>query len=305
MPVEGTPVPDEQPTGLEECSAQVRVEPVVATVYRCPVKARRRAVEVAQGVAKTLDWTMLSPDGDPVDLSSCGSFDGEDSSGVTLRFKETILLGCGDPDFTLSGTVTDAAAGAVSFPLTTTHTAKPGVYIAEATVVNGDGLPVFVNQFHLIVNRGLAATTPRGAPPTIAEIRLHLRDSDPAESLLLETVQFDAAEIAHAIEQPVLYWNESMPPIDQRWTTTSFPYRFHWMEGVVARLYLTAAHWYRRNHLPHQAGGVAVDDLNKAAEYEKVGQEKWAEYKQWVLKVKVSINCGAAVQSSGGFYGRW
>lgn len=306
MPVVGIPVASPPVSGLATCSDQVNITPRVATVFGCDVKGRRRAVETYQGLTPTIPWTLIDPTGNPINLSTCGDFDGVDGSAVNLRIRESAYAPQQNNDlFEIEGTVTSLSEGGVSFVLTTNVTQRPGVYLAEATVVNSDGDSIFANQFYLVVNRSLGSTSmvTGGAAPSIAEIRLHLRDSDPAENSLLDTIQFDVAEIAMAIEYPVLYWNESNPPICQNYNTHTFPFRFWWLEAIVSRLYISAAHWYRRNHLPYQAGGVAVDDLNKADDYEKIGQQKWAEFKDFVLKKKVGFNLLGAITSSGTGYG--
>ncbi len=306
MPVIGIPTTSPPVSGQPTCSDQATRTPKVATSYGCDIKGRQRAVETYQGLVPTIAWTMLDGDGNAVDLSSCGSFDGLDGSSLHLRIHESVQYpAAAVPTFDIEGTIVSASAGTVDFVLTSDVTRNPGIYLAEVTAFNTSNDPIFANQFRLVVNRGLGTTSMPcgGAPPTIAEIRLHLRDSDPVENNLLDTLQFDVAEIAAAIEYPVLYWNESNPPINQNHNTNTFPFRFWWLEAIVSRLYISAAHWYRRNHLPYNAGGVGVDDLNKADDYEKVGQQKWAEFKDFVLRKKVGLNCEAAITSSGSGYG--
>jgi hypothetical protein len=284
------------------CAAQLTVTPQTTMVYGCPADARRKAVQVMQGVEATIQWQLVDLDGKAVDLTSCGTFeDGDASTGeVRLRTRETILYPgtAMDARLNIAGTVTSPEDGLVTFALGATGTRFSGIFLAEAAVYSSAGTLVFLNQFYLVVNRSLLGDPAQASGiPSIAEIRLHMRDSDPADNPLLEAVQFDLAEIAAAIEKPVLYWNESQPPICQRYTTTTYPFRLYWLEGIVSQLYLMAAHFYRRNRLPHSAGGVQVDDLNKAQEYEQLGKQKWDEYKQWVLMKKVQLNAESAVQT--------
>lgn len=140
-----------------------------------------------------------------------------------------------------------------------------------------------------------------GGPPSIAEIRLHLRDSSPAESYLLEHLMFDDAEIALAIARPVMYWNEIPPPLDVVYNTQTFPFRYHWLEGICANLFMMVAEQFRRNQLSYSAGGLSVDDQNKEAGYERAGQARWQAYREWVRATKASINlesCYGEVTSS-------
>jgi hypothetical protein len=173
--------------------------------------------------------------------------------------------------------------------------ARAGIYAAEITVFDSDNLPVFSNQFYYVVNRSIGQQTwVANCPPSIAELRLHLRDSGAKDNPLLDAQQFDLAEMALAIERPILYWNESLPSV-QKYTTTTFPYRYNWMEAAIGELYRIAAHFYRRNNVPMQGGGFTVNDLNKSAEYEAIADKKWQEYQRWALQMKVSINARSMV----------
>lgn len=301
------------PGGAADCTDQSTLTPQTPNVFGCDVSGRRRAVRAVQGQAVTLAWTFLDADGKPVDLSSCGDFDPDDATTgeVRVKIREAVsAFNAATTEVDVVGEVDDAAAGTATFALGEEATLLAGVYLAEAGVFNGDGALVFSNQLYLVVDRGLFGTTgtQNGGPPSLAMIRLHLRDSDPAESTLLETVQFDPAEIAAAIEYPILYWNEAPPPIPKKYNTNSFPARFHWLEAIVSRLYEMAAHWYRRNQANFQTqGGVGLDDLNKADQYERKAAQKWEAYKEWVKMDKVSRNAAACVgwtaseYSSGGW----
>lgn len=316
MPIYATPIAASPPSSGATGVGQTVVAPVASSLYGCAVGARTRSVAARQGIPSRVDWTMLSAAGNPVDLTSLGSFPGDvndpDKSHVTLDIRETVIIPASSSDVasTIRGSVGNASGGAVSFQLTTESVARAGIYMAEATVFDSTGKPAFANQFYVVVNRSITGNSGwiSNAPPTIAELRLHIRDSGAKDNPLLDAVQFDDAEIAAAIEKPVLYWNESLPPI-QPYTTTTFPFRYNWLEGAVAQLYRMAAHFYRRNYLPVQAGGVSMNDLGKANEYEQIGNMKWAEYKDWVLKQKVSINArraiGYAPSPYGVFYRDW
>lgn len=300
MPIIATPV---------SCADQPALVPQTTAVFGCPVPARRKAVEAIQGQTLTIDWQFIDNNGRVVDLSSCGAFEPDDASTgeVRVALREAIHFPNygSETSVEVVGTVTSLEAGQASFAMPTAATDRSGVYLAEAAVFNGAGGLIFANQFYLIVNRGMFGGDPsqRCGLPSIAEIRLHLRDSDGNGNPLLETVQFDMAEIAAAIEYPILYWNEAPPPISRTYTTATFPHRYHWMQAIVSRLYITAAHWYRRNRLQFQAqGGIALDDLNKDKVYEEKGQALWEEYKNWVRMQKVQANAASAVQWSGGYW---
>ncbi len=237
---------------------------------------------------------MHDKDGLPVDLSACNSL----PMKVVLRLRDQIALSNTSPVVQVDGTVTDAPTGKVEVALTQNMVGVPGIFYGEMALINipaeEAGLPcvVFSNTFYVIINRSAfdARSQSRdGGPPSIAEIRLHLRDSAPSESYLLENLMFDDAEIALAIGRPVMYWNEIPPPI-RTFTTKNFPFRYHWLEGICANLFLMVAEQFRRNQLSYSAGGIQVDDQNKEAAYERAGQARWQAYREWVRGTKASIN---------------
>jgi hypothetical protein len=290
-------------------------------LFGAPLPGRMKAVQTIQGQVGNVSWQFLDPDTKlPVDLTVYGFVQppGTSPSAITIRVVDSFMTlnGTGlTPVFQTAGTVTDPLLGFFSFTLPDGLTANPGIYLAEAAAFNDAGQMVLGNQFYVIVNAGLnGLQLPPTRPPSIAEIRLHMRDSDPGENLLLDTLSWDLAEIALCIERPVLYWNEAQPPIDAKYTTLNFPYRYWWLQGVVSQLYLMAAHFYRKNYLPASAGGVQVDDMNKSREYEEMGRSLWQDYRNWSQTKKIQLNAEGAVQISpspysgyfnGSYYGSY
>lgn len=124
---------------------------------------------------------------------------------------------------------------------------------------------------------------------TDLDVRIWLRDNDPDANTLLDDFEFDPEEIRTAMTLTVDYWNET-PPFIGAYDYDKFPWRFALLRGTAANLLFMAAHRYRRNHLPYNAGGVAVDDQNKYQQYDAAGARLWEEYKQWVATMKRSIN---------------
>ncbi|NDD53396.1 hypothetical protein EBZ39_05900 [bacterium] len=283
----------------ESCAQQDALSAPVSKTNGVPVLTRTRAVSVTQGQAAHIDWNMIDSQGRPVDLRPCG-FGGEDppvAFKVVFRLKEQLALGNTRPPLQLDTELFDAETGRVRVQLTKEITKYPGIYYGEMALIdntNPDENPppvVFSNIFSVIINRSTFG--PQGnqnGPPSIAEIRLHLRDSSPAESYLLEHVMFDDAEIALAITRPVMYWNEVPPPLDNTYNTQNFPFRYHWLEGICANLFFMVAEQYRRNQLGYSAAGMSIDDQNKEASYERAGQARWQAYREWVRATKASIN---------------
>lgn len=290
------------PTGTQvltplPCAGQNIVSAPVSETNGQPLLTRMRAVSITQGQCATIEWQMHDKDGIPVDLSGCQVSTPENLFKVVLRLKEQLSLGNATGVRAVDATVTDPATGKVSATLTKNMVGVPGIYYAEMALINvpaqqsNQPCVVFSNTFYLIINRStFDSTTTQGGPPSIAEVRLHLRDSNPGESYLLDRLMFDDAEIALAISRPVQYWNEIPPPLDQVYNTQNFPFRYHWLEGICANLFLMVAEQYRRNQFNYAAGGLTVDDQNKEAAYERAGQTRWQAYREWVRLTKASIN---------------
>ncbi|NDC55349.1 MAG: DUF2479 domain-containing protein [Alphaproteobacteria bacterium] len=285
------------PVNAVSCADQNKIGAPISAQNGQAVLTRMRAVNITQGQTATIKWQLHNKDGIPVDLSACEISTPENQLKVVFRMKEQIALGNQNPIQSLDATIVDAEKGEVEVALPETMVGIPGIYYGEmalvshATEENAQPQVVFSNLFYVVINRGTFGTTvtPGGAP-SIAEVRLHLRDSSPNESFLLENLMFDDAEIALAIARPVQYWNEIPPPLDQVYNTQNFPFRYHWLEGICANLFLMVAEQFRRNQLQYQAGGIAVDDQNKEANYERAGQTRWQAYRDWVRATKASIN---------------
>lgn len=275
------------------CAGQSIVSAPVSSQNGQPVLTRMRAISITQGQCATIQWQMHDKDGLPVNMSACDEL----PMKVVLRLRDQIALSNTSPVVQADATIVDAATGQIEVALTKNMVGIPGIFYGEMALINipaeEAGLPcvVFSNTFYVIINR--SAFDARGGlnsgPPTVAEIRLHLRDSSPSESYLLEHLMFDDAEIALAIGRPVMYWNETPPPI-RTFTTKNFPFRYHWLEGICANLFMMVAEQFRRNQLDYSAGGIQVNDQNKEAAYERAGQARWQAYREWVRATKASIN---------------
>lgn len=279
------------------CAQQNTASAPVTAVHGRPNLTKMRAITITQGQTSTVTWQMHDQAGAAVNLAPCADALASGDLQLVLRLKEQIALGNQNPITSTDVTIVNAADGQVSAALTQNMVGLPGVYYAELALVSTEvanperPAVVFSNTFYLIINRSTFDSYGRpGGAPSIAEIRLHLRDSSPTESYLLENLMFDDAEIGLAIARPVQYWNEIPPPLYPTYNTQTFPYRYHWLEGICANLFFMVAEQFRRNQLDYQAGGVAVNDQNKEANYERAGQTRWQAYREWVRATKASIN---------------
>ena len=339
MPVTGTPAQGlpESVCGAAQtapCSDQNRLSPEVSQYYGSLLLSRMRSVRGRVGQHMKIVWTLSDHAGHPIDLTACGfsaepessqsssstsssstsssstseSSESAASSEASLprfvfRIRENLSLG-----FSLTQTQTgysvhleDAATGRVRIELPSTATQHPGVYFAKIAVVSDQGLILFTNVFYVIIERGQFGDGRwTGGPPTIAEIRLHLRDSSPSESLLLDNIRFDDAEIALAISRPIDYWNEAPPPVGPRMTTRNFPHRFHWMEAIVANLFWMLEEHQRANNLTYSAAGVQVNDHDREVNYARAAERRWGNFVAFVRNKKAALNLDQCYGGIGG-----
>ncbi len=328
MPVVGTPVvqpvaaPAPSVPSVVPCDEQNLLSPEVSTYYGELVLARIRSVRGRVGQHMKIQWTIIDSQGAVVNLVECG-FPGDSSSSSSsssfssssvaadeprfyFRIRENLSLGFApEPTQTQFDVyLVDAENGKVRIELPAAATGTPGIYYAEVAVVDAEGLILFTNIFYVILERGQFGAGSSTGPPTIAEIRLHLRDSSPEESLLLDNLRFDDAEIALAISRPIEYWNEIPPPVGPRMSTQNFPYRFHWLDAIAANLFWMVEENQRANNLKYSAAGVTVDDQNKEPQYARAAERRWASWLHFVKMKKGSINLEGAYGGIGSNYGR-
>jgi hypothetical protein len=206
--------------------------------------------------------------------------------------------------------IVDSVHGIIEFALPEQVVNNAGVYHAEfgafnITLTGANPTMTFSNQCYLWINRGLFGdpTFKNVGPPTMDEIRAFVRDNGPEENLLLDDFEFDLTEICQATENSVRYWNEVNPDVGWYFNTITYCARYKWLQSIAGHMLQVAAHRFRRNHLPYQAGGLSIDDQNKFQQYDQAGLMLVQEYKEWVKTKKVAINCFAAMTSSGSSYG--
>lgn len=327
----GTTSPSPLPVSCYNQHIIVPRTPAEPTTGR-PILTRTFAVEVKGAQQATIEYVMRDVHGNPVDLRDCLCIATDDSSESLPESESGDSLACPCPyklvfrlNEYLSGysgcefpvQFLDPANGKVAVELQPKDTRCPGIYFGEFALIecapdpeaakNRDSVVVFSNKIYVIIGRNLwnnrmNGTGPAG-PPSISEVRLHLRDTDPSESFLLDNLAFSDEEIAQATYLPVQYWNEIPPPIGLH-TTTSFPYRYHWLMAIAGYLFLAAAEQQRRNNLAYAAGGVQVNDQNKEPNYEQAAHRRLEEFKTFVRRKKAEINLENAYGVVGSPYYR-
>lgn len=326
MPLEGTPPVTPPPTDVE-CDQQNLLEAKQTVVDGCPVLPKLQCHEVQMGQDARLLWNFKTPEGEEVNLTDCNmacesqssqsstsqldeNFDaiGTPSCGVELRLRELTGYCQQDKVYCVDVDIIDAGTGYVrARSLPEELVRSPGVYLEEWGVFTPDKRMLFSNQCCTFVRRGLFGLSNdinkrNLGPPTIEEIRLALRDHSAADNLLLDDVEFDAAEISQAVLRPLQYWNEIPPPIRPVQTTKTFPFREIWMLGIQAYLLEIAAHHYRRNQLAYNAGGVSVDDKNKEQFYAGASERMRARFEEMARAKKIEINIALFSGSLGSQY---
>lgn len=285
--------------------SQLTVTAREKTFELCPIRTRERAIVVDQGVAATIQWEMRDTDGNAVDLTSvfaCSQQLGLDTCGqIIFRAVDALQIDGQPPIQQVVGSVVSLASGLVQLMLPATFVQVAGLYRFQIAAVDQANLPVFVNTGLLAVERGLFGdTTQLDGPPTLGEIRLHMRDTA-GENSLLDEIEFSDSEIIYAITRPLEEWNDSPPIIPPRMTCSNFPYRYQWKNAIIAELLTFAAHHYRRNKLIGAAAGVEINDKDKDNPYLQVAMAMRQEWRTWLKDAKVSLNCRrafGAVQST-------
>ncbi len=300
MSVIGTPV---TPPEDIVCDTLQKAGPTITQLYGVELPTKRRAVQISQGQVANTEFHFYDRSGNPVDLTEC-SLEDENEATISLRIREAITT-CDNRIYETTATITTATTGLVEASIPAAVSRNPGVYLMEAGILDTDSNLIFSNQFYLWVDRGLFGDPqyPNGGPPALDDIRLALRDNAPEENRLIDEFEFDLAEVCHSAVYTCRYWNECQPPINQSFNTMTYPAKLRWLDAICGQLFMIAANRFRRNHLPYQAGGTAIDDQNKFMQYEQIGMKMLMDYREWVKQKKVEINCNAAITSGGSAYG--
>lgn len=283
----------------------------------CAILSKVRHIVIEKGICATVEWGLRHADGKTADLSLCFPTESSASVSVSGSVSESsvsdvvteplIKIRLGDCDgagtiYEVTGTVADAKTGTIRFTLPKEIFNLAGIYIMDMAMVDATTKsPLFIDNGILSVETGLwGDTTQRTGPPTLSDIRIHLRDT-PLENDLLDDVEFDVAEVINAIVYPVHQWNEEPPPVAP-FTCRTFPYRFHWRQAVVGELLRISAHHYMRNNLKLNHGGLQGNVKDKYQEYLALAESYRLEWKEFIDKKKLEINAGLGMKTLGSPY---
>lgn len=319
-------VPDEDTGAVYDIDV---IEAGIPVKDGCPVLTRINAFIVPEMTTPTLQHTIRSRDGSPIDLTdqtllesaasdaSLPSTDSASSDGLTewvqVLAREFTGVGASDASavFAFTGELYDPTNGVIRASLPSDLTAQSGVYTlsfgyyrdSRLRLVNQGLLSVEPNLFGVLHPAGNNLAPHREGCPTIQELRMQMWDSSSAENVLLDDVEFNDEQILLALVKPIQVFNTSLPPLGNLYNTTNFPFRSQWIDATIGYLYQFAAAFYRRNRLQGAASGVNVDDLNKEDVYMRISQKHQQEWKDFVLQKKVEINMQRCVGQLGSTYG--
>lgn len=284
----------------------------------CPILTKKRAVLVDKGVCTTIEWPLRYRSGNAVDLSDCFPADNvEESQSVSAESVSladalttgSIVVRFGGCDYRgdvyeVAGSVSEAISGTVRFTPPDQVFSTAGIYQMAIGVKNAAGNVILQDPGILSVEQSLFGDlSQRTGPPTVRELRIHLRDN-PIENDLLEDYEFDVPEIMESIRHPIMQWNETPPPV-ARFNCATFPYTFHWRQAIVGELLRIAAHHYMRNEYQANHGGVSGNLKAKHRQYLELGELYATEWRRFIKAKKVEINAGLAFGSVNSPYSSW
>jgi hypothetical protein len=279
---------------------------------------KKRAINTRAGQRSYLKMPLLDSTGQPIDLTEYGIADGvgndylqyalsgnagplSDLTGkayVATRYTEAAA---GGTTAQVTAAALDASAGLIMCEVPTLITDKPGVFLAESAILAKSGMPIYSNEIY-VYNERSAWSTGGMSMPALDEMRLSLRDNDPAENELINNFDFGLPELCYAITRTVRYWNAQPPPVGFTDTRGGLNSEI-WMLGTQLFLFEMAEEHYRRNRLPYAAGQTQVDDKAKEENYNKAYQDRMQRFRQLVMHEKARINISRGFGSLGGYYG--
>jgi len=117
---------------------------------------------------------------------------------------------------------------------------------------------------------------------TIDALRYHLWDITTANNLIND--QEYSNDMLIIARQNVIDKYNATPPYYRSYTAETFPAKFvyPWKCGAAAEALRMAARRYARNELPYSAGGVSINDQNKAAVYMQLAAEQDMVFLNWM-----------------------
>lgn len=182
-----------------------------------------------------------------------------------------------------------------TFVVTTPSVKRAGIYTGDILILDtaSPNDVVYAKRVYVEIEQNSTDAQNGQGIPSIAEIRLALRDQVPEANTLIEDVEFTDKEIMYCLRQPVDKWNNT-PPDLIAFSYNDFPYRYFWIRAALGHLLQISARHRLRNDLDYSAGGISVADTKDWSDYERLGQSYLVEFDEWMTRKKAEINWAGA-----------
>jgi len=274
-------------------------EPQFTVLYNEELRHKPRAVLLPEGLSGYLKIQLTDTSGNAIDMSSATILTGPGTEQALQNPSGKIVL---TEPFSRSksySTVATLDDNYLIIEIPSSVYKTPAIYRGQAELYE-DSTLVLNNDFYLYVE----PRTNISGPPRLAEIRMHIADTDPLVNELLGNYQFDLPEICLAAIETVQFWNDTPPPVAPA-TTENFAYKHIWHLGIQLFLFRMFEEFNRKNNLPYDAGGIRVDDRNKEMNYKRAWSERYQEFRLLVMGHKARINMyGGFTYLHSQYYGR-
>ena len=243
--------------------------------------------QIPEGGSSFFKTTIYTPDNNPLNI-------------VDMKLRYVVRDSLFTEDYTeIDCTVIRPDFGEIEVYIPSLIMSKPGLHLASIQVYNIDGQLIYQSPRYLEITPKVTSVS---RPVTVSEVRFALRDY-PESNTLLNDVEFSDNEIAFCISRPVEKWNEMLPNVGHYDLPTS-PFRQAHINATIGELFKIAAYHYMRNHLPYSAGGLSVDDKNKAAVYLQLGEQELAKFERFCAERKFEANFMGGFLTLPGPYSR-
>jgi hypothetical protein len=198
-----------------------------------------------------------------------------------------------DSSYYLEIDCTINADGTITVPFADSDLTIPGVWHGEfaiATIADPDTVTTRV-KCYVNIEPTITASSQDYDPLVLSDVRIAVRDRGADDNVLLDAEEWSDAEIVYSIVRAVGMWNES-DPINSTFTYTqiTFPYKENLIDGVLGELLHMAALNLSRNRMPSVAGGITVDDKQRAELYLQLSNQYRNKYKDWMVGKKGALN---------------
>ena len=254
---------------------------------------QRQVISIAQGQKSNFVLWATNVNGAALDLSTGGPF----TCKLLLKDRELSCI----VQLSVTGEVdsTDGDKGKINFILAAGQMRLAGLFVAQLVIYSATDSILHAQNYWFESRPGLDYRS--YAPLTIAEIRMELRDACAEQNYLIDDLEFDDSQIAYCLRKPIDEFNERYQP-KTNYSPKNFPHRFHWSRAVVAYLLEIASRGYARNHLDYAAGGVTVQDKNKASVYASLSTALLAEWREFIKERKLELNIEGGFGNLGSGY---